>query len=80
MGDKLGKLIAESMAIEAEDATQAAVGFVARALTQAADHAAQNPMDEPIYPNVLGVSPSLCGHPDKSDCLTGRFPGCWCRG
>ena len=36
MGDKLGKLIAESMAIEAEDAMQAgAVGFMARALTQA---------------------------------------------
>ena len=36
MGDKLGKLIAESMAIEAEEAKQAgAVGFMARALTQA---------------------------------------------
>jgi hypothetical protein len=36
MRDKLDKLIAESMAIEAEDAKQAgAVGFMARALTQA---------------------------------------------
>jgi len=36
MGDKLGKLIAQSMAIEVEEAKQAgAVGFMARALTQA---------------------------------------------
>jgi hypothetical protein len=35
MGDKLDKLIAESMAIEAEDAKQAGVvGFMARAMTQ----------------------------------------------
>jgi hypothetical protein len=36
MRDKLDMLIAESIAIEAEDAKQAgAVGFMARALTQA---------------------------------------------
>jgi hypothetical protein len=75
MGDKLGKLIAESMAIEAEDAKQAgAVGFMARALTQATMPHKGNARITNL-PARMGFQPYHAGHPDKSGCPTGRFPG-----
>jgi hypothetical protein len=64
MRDKLDMLIAESMAIEAEDAKQAgAVGFMARALTQATMPHRQ--IHEPVFRRKNGAfSLAMLAHPD----------------
>ncbi|MFZ1828322.1 MAG: replication protein RepA [Candidatus Competibacteraceae bacterium] len=64
MRDKLDMLIAESIAIEAEDAKQAgAVGFMARALTQATMPHRQ--IHEPVFRRKNGAfSLAMLAHPD----------------
>lgn len=64
MIDKLGKLIAESMAIEAEDAKEAgSIGFMARALTQATMPHRQ--IHETVFRRKNGAfSLAMLAHPD----------------
>jgi hypothetical protein len=80
MRDKLDMLIAESMAIEAEDAKQAgAVGFMARALTQATMPHRQR-MSRVFKRKNGAFSLTMLAHPDVGLALRVDSPACWCRG